>query len=148
MTFTQTTHHATLTDFYKKNELEIENGWEETSGVYFSEASYGANGEILCAYSLSKRFGETVLDYIAVSDTLRGKGIGAEMINRIKEKVRRNGQKSISLTARAREFFEKQGAMPLPETHGLYSALLGECAECEQRNAVCFPCVMFFNIEE
>ena len=47
MTFTQITHHATLTDFYKKNELEIDNGWEETSGVYFSEASYGTNGEIL-----------------------------------------------------------------------------------------------------
>ena len=137
-----------LTEFYKENQLEIENGWDFLSGVYFSEVVLSENGDIKCAYSLSERFGEAVLDYIAVSDGLRGKGIGAEMIERVKEKARRDGKSKVYLTARARGFFEKQGARELPETHPLYLKLLGECSECSQRNAVCFPCVMFFNVEE
>ncbi len=148
MTFTEITLHGMLTAFYKENELEIENGWEFLSGVYFSEAVLTENGDIMCAYSLSERFGETVLDYIAVSDGLRGKGLGATMIERVKDKARQGGKSKVYLTARARDFFERQGAFELSETHPLYLKLLGECAECSQRNNVCFPCVMFFNIEE
>ena len=148
MTFTEITLHGMLTAFYKENELEIENGWEFSSGVYFSEAVLTENGDIMCAYSLSERFGETVLDYIAVSDGLRGRGVGAEMIERVKEKAKRVGKSKVYLTARARDFFERQGAKELSETHPLYIKLLGECSKCAQRNTVCFPCVMVFNIEE
>lgn len=148
MTFTQITLHGMLTAFYKENELEIENGWEFLSGVYFSEAVLTEKGDIMCAYSLSERFGETVLDYIAVSGELRGKGIGAEMIKRVKEKAKQCGESKVYLTARARGFFERQGACELPEDHPLYLKLLGECSGCDQRNAVCFPCVMYFNVEE
>lgn len=134
--------HGELTEFYKRNELEIENGWEYTDGVFFSEAALASNGDIACAYSLSERFGVTVLDYIAVEASERGKGVGAEMIERVRKKVRELGKSRVYLTARAKRFFEKQGAVPLDPVHPLYAELLGECAECDQRDRVCFPCVM------
>ncbi len=148
MTFTQIALHGMLTAFYKQNGLEIENGWEISSGVYFSEAVLTENGDIMCAYSVSERFGETVLDYIAVSDALRGRGIGAEMMERVRKKARQDGKSRVYLTARARTFFEKQGGRELSKEHPLYLKLLGECSECEQRNNTCFPCVMFFDIGE
>ncbi len=100
------------------------------------------SGNMIGAYSLSRRFGVTVLDYIAVKKDARQKGLGSIILSRIKEKCRENGVEKIYLTAKAREFFLKNGAKEISDALPLYGELLGECAECPQRGKECFPSVM------
>ena len=101
---------------------------------------------LTAAYSISRRFGVMILDYIAVSPELRKSGIGSILLDRIKEKCRELSEKKIYLTAKARGFFLKNGAREIGETSLLYSSLLGECAECDQRGRECFPSVMELDV--
>lgn len=190
--FSEVVRHGDLTGFYLDAALEIEEGWEKESGVFFSEVAWLSNALKNCerdgeraengvfsaekredlsdcitraggtfvsadgsglrnslpvaAYSLSRRFGVTVLDYIAVNGSQRKGGIGSILIDRIKKKCRDLNEKKIYLTAKARGFFLKNGAREIGEKSPLYSVLLGECAECDQRGKECFPVVMEIDI--
>ena len=160
--FSAITEHKLLTELYKEAELEISEGWIEESGVFFSEAMFlraeadkvkdcdcgKENDKILiAAYSLSKRYGVTVLDYIAVRKDLRKSGIGSLLLDRMKEKCREFSAAEVYLTAKARDFFVKNGARELSEALPLYEKLLGDCVQCEQRGKYCFPSVMMINIK-
>ena len=171
MFFSVVTEHKALTDFYLSAGLEISDGWEKESGVFFSEAVFYRNkykmsckkesegdGRHRCdsfhdcdntvaAYSISKRYGVTVLDYIAVKDSLRKSGIGRKLLDRIREKCRKDGVDKIYLTAKAKGFFKKSGARELSASEPLFKSLLGECAECTQREKDCFPAVMVIDLQ-
>lgn len=149
MIFSEITEHGLLTELYFECGLEISDGWAEECGVFFSEALFSDNGdadasggEMQAAYSLSRRFGVTVLDYIAVRERRRKSGIGSLLIGRIKERCECIGVSEIYLTAKAGGFFLKNGATELPDASPLYIKLLGECAFCPQRGKECFPSVM------
>ncbi len=104
------------------------------------------NDNIKGAYSLSHRFGVVVLDYIAIKKDVRKNGIGSALLHRIKEKCGELRVEKIYLTAKARDFFLKNGAKEVAAGFPLYSELLGECAECQQRGKECFPAVMEIEI--
>ena len=156
LSFSEILRHDILTDFYAISGLEISDGWEKESGVFLSEALFendsesnvlgdvgtSGNAKTIAAYSLSSRFGVTVLDYFAVSQGYRKSGIGSFLLNRIKEKCRERSIDRIYLTAKAGEFFAKNGAKELSKGEPYYRELLGECVECEQRGKDCFPRVM------
>ena len=163
--FSVVSEHKELTDLYLSAELEISQGWEEESGVFFSEAALESDGYntanrgvendncfsrfeegVIAAYSLSKRHGVTVLDYIAVKKDLRKSGIGSVLLDRIKERCKKDGVEKIYLTAKAKGFFLKNGARELPKNNPLFKSLLGECCECAQREKECFPVVMAIDI--
>lgn len=149
MIFSEITEHKLLTELYFECGLEISDGWADNCGVFFSEVLFSGDGdsdalkgEITAAYSLSKRFGVTVLDYIAVEECRRKSGIGSLIIGRIKEKCKSIGVSEIYLTAKAKDFFLKNGATEISDGSTLYISLLGECTECPQRGKGCFPSVM------
>ncbi len=154
--FREVSRHPLLTDFYHDAELEISKDWTKTSGVFFSEAVFCVeengktlfyqDGDMLGAYSLSRRFGITVLDYVAVKRDARKNGVGSVLMRRIKEKCREQGMDKIYLTAKAHDFFIKNGGRELSCDFPLYSELLGECNECPQRGSVCFPTVMEIDV--
>lgn len=152
MIFSEITEHESLTELYFECGLEITDDWTDKCGVFFSEALLseegdGASfGEITAAYSLSRRFGVTVLDYIAVKERRRKSGIGSLLIGRIKEKCKSIGVSELYLTAKAKGFFLKNGATEISDGSPLYVSLLGECAECPQREKECFPSVMRLEI--
>lgn len=110
----------------------------------FKSSAQGS--KMIGAYSLSRRFGVTVLDYIAVKQDARQNGLGSVILSRIKEKCKELGVEKIYLTAKARGFFLKNGAKDIPDTLPLYGKLLGDCAECPQREKDCFPSVMEIEI--
>ncbi len=118
---------------------------ENTENSRTSEVSL-QSGDMVGAYSLSRRFGITVLDYIAIKKDVRKNGVGSAVLRRIKEKCRESGVGKIYLTAKARDFFLKNGGVELPSDFPLYSELLGECAECPQRGKDCFPTVMEIDV--
>ncbi len=154
MNFSEITEHRLLTELYFECGLEISDGWAEKCGTFFSEAFFSENGEIdalngemQAAYSLSRRFGVTVLDYIAVKENRRKSGIGSLLIGRLKEKCKSIGVCEIYLTAKARGFFLKNGATEVSNVSPLYIKLLGECAFCPQRGKECLPSVMCLRVE-
>ena len=116
-------------------------------GPFVSADDSGLRNSLpVAAYSLSRRFGVTVLDYIAVSTDLRKSGIGSILLERIAGKCRELSEKKLYLTAKARGFFLKNGAREIGKESPLYPLLLGECAECDQRGRECFPAVMEMDV--
>ena len=102
---------------------------------------------IVAAYSVSMRYGVAVLDYIAVKKDRRKSGLGCEILKRIKEKCRDMCLDRLYLTAKAKGFFLKNGAIEIFEDSPLYLPLLGDCAECSQRGKECSPAVMMIKID-
>lgn len=160
--FSVISEHNILTELYFRCGLEISENWVKESGVFFSEALFFkavSDEEKSCdtckndiesligAYSLSRRHGVTVLDYIAVKKDHRNGGVGTILLDGVKEKCEALGIGKIYLTAKAGGFFLKNGARELSEEMPLYGMLLGECALCDQRGRDCFPSVMTINIK-
>ena len=171
MQFTEITDHSILTHFYAENKLEISNDWANSSGVFLSEFVIKEDNQkyiktdkeilMLCnkneetpnlvispiaAYSLSKRYGVIILEYIAVKSDQRKNGIGSLILKRIKEKCKEFGSDKVYLNAKAIDFFRKNGACEVPCNSQIYLKLLGDCTDCMQRNKNCHPYVMYINI--
>ena len=137
--------------FVAENDLVTGDYCEQMTGLQMEisddcdKAAFKApmqNDKIIGAYSLSHRFGVTVLDYIAVKKDARQMGLGSIILRRVKEKCRELGDTKIYLTDKAKVFFLKNGAKEISDSLPLYSKLLGDCAECLQRGRDCFPTVM------
>ena len=131
MEFVNINEHIILTDFYKECELEIDDNWVEEMNPQRSIALY-VDKRLASAATVSKRFGKTVLDYIAVREDLRKQGIGKIMLDKILE-----NESNVYLTARNYDFFFKNG-FRLTKS----SELIKECLGCPQYNKNCFPKVM------
>ncbi len=141
MKFLKEPHHEKLTDFYKKNGLEIENGWSRTGGAFFSLYAE-ENGQIAGAATFAKRFGVTLLDYIAVDPALRKNGLGKMLFfTALKEAP---AVKSIYLIAKAPGFFKAIGC----QYDDSMPRLLAECIQCPQYKKECAPAVMRYVLEE
>lgn len=131
----------------KRNDTENKGEICENKGVDNESKAIDTDlADIKGAYSLSRRHGVVMLDYIAVKSDLRKIGIGSILLKRIKERCKKDGIKRIYLTAKAKDFFLKNGATELSGEHELFDSLLGECAECLQRGKDCFPAVMMIEI--
>ena len=108
MGFEEYDNSEKLRQFYLENGLEVSQNLEREDGAVFSTA-YSENGVILAAATLSLRQGIYVLDYIAVSKSVRGKGIGRSAFLIVKQRACVLGADKIYLTARSPKFFESMG---------------------------------------
>ena len=131
MEFLQVKDHKILTDFYKNCKMEITNDWVLTMNPVRSIAIFKKN-QILCAATVSERFNKTVLDYIGVDESLRGKGYGKKLLDEILK-----NENEVYLTAKNYGFFKSRGFIETKDND-----LIKECIECEQYNKNCFPRVM------
>ena len=131
MEFINVDEHIILTDFYRECELEIDENWVEEMNPQKSIALYNDKA-LISAATVSKRFGKTVLDYIAVKAEFRKRGIGKIMLDKILE-----NEDEVYLTARNYDFFCKNGFRAIED-----NALIKECLGCPQYNKNCFPRVM------
>lgn len=131
MEFFEVKDHKILTDFYKNCKMEITNDWVLTMNPVRSIAIFKEN-QILCAATVSERFNKTVLDYIGVDESLRGKGYGKKLLDEILK-----NENEVYLTAKNYGFFKSRGFIETEDND-----LIKECIECEQYNKNCFPRVM------
>ena len=96
-------------------------------------------------FVLALREGEYICDGIAIDNSLRGTGLGSELLKLgLEETVKRGGDKMF-LVARAPEFFRRNGFVTVPRQE---APNFFECLTCPQYGISCHPEVMRFDIED
>lgn len=135
-----TQRHELFTDFYKSAGLEIDAQWIKECCPVFSVAVY-EDGVFRGAAAVSARFGEIILDYIAVTQDSRGRGTGSFLVRKCLELCRSMGCAELLLAARVPLFFKALGAV---ETSQHDAVLLGECRQCPDYMRGCEPKQMKF----
>ncbi len=130
-----TENHGDLEDFYIKNGLELEKGKIKDVNPIFSIIAT-ENGELLGCATVSERFNTFVLDYIAVDEKFRRRGIAKILFDKITENY-----SEFYLTAKVPKFFSSVGCRITNEK----PELLSECLECTQYLKNCRPVVFKFS---
>lgn len=131
MEFKNVNEHKILTEFYKNCKMEIDESWVQSLNPYKSIAVF-KNSKIICAATISKRNQKTILDYIGVDESLRGKGLGKKLLNEILK-----NENEVYISAKNQGFFKSQGFYEIED-----ASLIKECLSCPQYNKDCFPRVM------
>lgn len=124
-------NHKILTEFYQNCKMEIDENWISTMNPIKSIAVFD-DGKILCGATISKRFNKIILDYIGVDESLRGQGIGKNLLNEILK-----NESEVYISAKNQGFFKSQGFIETEDND-----LIKECLSCRQYNNNCFPRVM------
>ena len=86
--------------------MDIKHKAQESSGLFFIEKEHKMIAEL--AYSLLP--GNLVIDHTEVSEQLRGKNIGYELVNHAVKYARKEGLKVTPVCAFAKALFEKKPA--------------------------------------
>ena len=132
MQIREITEHNVLTELYRRNGLEIYDGWIREMNPIRSIAVFDGD-RLVGAATVCERLGVYVLDYIAVEKEYRKGGTGTELLNEIMKDIPK-----AYLSARAPLFFEKNGWKYTSEMQ----ILLKDCEGCSQYKNGCEPKIM------
>jgi N-acetylglutamate synthase-like GNAT family acetyltransferase len=81
------------------------------------------------------------VDWLAVAETMRGKGLGGGLVAVITKEARKRGASRLWALARAPEFFERIGFRRIAADDGI-GQVLANCLVCHQYQKSCFPAIM------
>ncbi len=81
------------------------------------------------------------VDWLAVDERMRGKGLGSALVAVITEEARKRRATKLWALARAPVFFEKIGFRRIIADEGIGPAL-ANCLVCRQYQKSCFPAIM------
>ena len=143
----ETEDYEKLVPFFIENELEFteEDAEEVPTDVVKCWQITDADGRLVGGFVLALREGEYICDGIAIDNSLRGTGLGSELLKLgLEETVKRGGDKTF-LVARAPEFFRRNGFVTVPRQE---APNFFECLTCPQYGISCHPEVMRFDIED
>lgn len=145
VTMKQTDEYDRLVEFFVKNDLEF-NGDEEvtTDIVSCYKVTHGDDDFLVGGVVIAKRQGEYIIDGIAVDPMYRKMNIGNVMLEKAIKVVKELGGNSITLVARAPEFFRKKGFVTVEPDK---APDFFECKHCPQFQKKCFPEIMKLEIE-
>ena len=143
----ETEDYEKLVPFFIENELEFteEDAEEVPTDVVKCWQITDADGRLVGGFVLALREGEYICDGIAIDNSLRGTGLGSELLKLgLEETVKRGGDRMF-LVARAPEFFRRNGFVTVPRQE---APNFFECLTCPQYGISCHPEVMRFDIED
>ena len=143
----ETEDYEKLVPFFIENELEFteEDAEEVPTDVVKCWQITDADGRLVGGFVLALREGEYICDGIAIDNSLRGTGLGSELLKLgLEETVKRGGERMF-LVARAPEFFRRNGFVTVPRQE---APNFFECLTCPQYGISCHPEVMRFDIED
>lgn len=143
----ETEDYERLVPFFIENELEFteEDAEEVPTDVVKCWQITDADGRLVGGFVLALREGEYICDGIAIDDSLRGTGLGSQLLKLgLEETVKRGGERMF-LVARAPEFFRRNGFVTVPRQE---APNFFECLTCPQYGISCHPEVMRFDIED
>lgn len=143
----ETEDYEKLVPFFIENELEFteEDAEEVPTDVVKCWQITDADGRLVGGFVLALREGEYICDGIAIDNSLRGTGLGSELLRLgLEETVKRGGERMF-LVARAPEFFRRNGFVTVPRQE---APNFFECLTCPQYGISCHPEVMRFDIED
>ena len=81
------------------------------------------------------------VDWLAVAEHMRGKGLGSGLVDVIAREAGEREANRLWALARAPEFFEKIGFRRTVENDGI-GPVLANCLVCPQYHKSCFPAIM------
>jgi amino-acid N-acetyltransferase len=81
------------------------------------------------------------VDWLAVAERMRGKGLGGRLVDVITKEARKRGARRLWALARAPEFFERMGFRRIVADDGI-GPVLANCLVCRQYQKSCFPAIM------
>ncbi len=143
----ETEDYEKLVPFFIENELEFteEDAEEVPTDVVKCWQITDADGRLVGGFVLALREGEYICDGIAIDNSLRGTGLGSQLLKLgLEETVKRGGDRMF-LVARAPEFFRRNGFVTVPRQE---APNFFECLTCPQYGISCHPEVMRFDIED
>lgn len=98
------------------------------------------DGLVGCA-ALKEEDGRYAVEWLAVSEGLRGKGLGRMLVGMVEAEARMRGADRVWALARAPRFFERIGyRVSTPAEAG--GPMMSNCLLCSQYQRSCFPAVM------
>ena len=106
-------------------------------------AAYGCylSGRMVGCVALKKDGERFSVEWLAVSEELRGKGLGNLLVSRIESEARARGAIQLWALARAPRFFEKIG-FRLSTMEEAGGPSMSNCLLCKQYQKDCFPAVV------
>ena len=137
----ETEDYEKLVPFFIENELEFteEDAEEVPTDVVKCWQITDADGRLVGGFVLALREGEYICDGIAIDNSLRGTGLGSQLLKLgLEETVKRGGERMF-LVARAPEFFRRNGFVTVPRQE---APNFFECLTCPQYGVSCHPEVM------
>ena len=143
----ETEDYEKLVPFFIENELEFteEDAEEVPTDVVKCWQITDADGRLVGGFVLALREGEYICDGIAIDNSLRGTGLGSELLKLgLEETVKRGGDRMF-LVARAPEFFRRNGFVTVPRQE---APNFFECLTCRQYGISCHPEATRFDIED
>jgi len=107
-------------------------------------AAYGyfVNEELMGCVALKKDRDWYAVEWLAVADGLRRKGLGSMLVRRVESEAKMRGAERIWALARAPRFFEKLGFRQSSPSDRPEGPTLCNCLLCRQYQQSCFPAIM------
>ena len=141
----ETEDYEKLVPFFIEDELEFteEDAEEVPTDLVKCWEIVDADGSLVGGFVLAQREGEYICDGIAIDETLRGTGLGSELLKLGLEETTGRGGERMYLVARAPEFFRKSGFVTVPRQE---APNFFECLTCPQYGVSCHPEVMRIDI--
>lgn len=136
----------TMTDYEAIRQLALASGLED--GTFQQTlVAYGCyrSDELIGCGTLRLDGERYSVDWLAVSDHMRGKGLGLELVSVIADEARRRGARKLWAIARVPGFYEKIGFRHSTEDLG-EGPTLENCLHCHQFHKTCFPAVMVMDL--
>lgn len=140
----KTDDYKGLTEMFFKNGLEIDVCDEAPEEVIQAwEMIESKTGKRVGGMALEKRSNEYVLADLAVEETYRGKNLGAVMLDKAIDEVKKLGGKEILLVAKIPDFYRKWNFKSMERET---APNISKCMICDKFNVECFPEVMYLEL--
>ena len=136
----ETKDYYSLSKLFHDSGLEVEIEEEtppETLKMWRCEDE--ESGELLGGAVLQFKSGCYVLEDLAVTERLRGTGIGLQLMNTALNEAKARGAKEIWSCAKVPEYYLTKGWV---EMDRVTSPEISHCQSCPQFNDSCFPCII------
>lgn len=98
-------------------------------------------GEPVGGIVLERSRGMDTVNWMAVAEPWRRRGIAAQLIRALEDEARRRGMTRLYLTARIPDFYLDQGYSEVSDPERV-AVLLGDCPKCPQYGVTCTPVAM------
>ena len=133
-------------DYEAIRHLALASGLEDGS-FQQTVAAFGfyMSGKLVGCASLRRDGERYSVDWLAVDQPLRGRGLGNKLVTRVAGEAKTRGADRLWALARAPDFFEKIGFRRSSEKDGVGPSL-DNCLQCPQFRRNCSPAIMIIDL--
>ncbi len=129
-------------DFETMRRLALDAGLEDgTFENIISAVGFFIGNQMMGTVALKKDGDRYSIEWLSVSEPLRGKGIGGMLVSRIESEAKARGASTLWALARAPKFFQKIG-FKVASRDEAGGPSMNNCLLCKQFQKNCFPAIV------